>query len=137
LTVIAERLSKTENLPLETARHLLRDYGPEYQRLVELTREDERLRENLVEGLPHILAEVVYAARYEMAITLADVIMRRTRLAILAGRDALNCAAIVADSMARELGWSREQTEKQISKFIDEFEREFAVSGCVSIGNPG
>jgi glycerol-3-phosphate dehydrogenase len=135
LTTIPERLSQTENLPLETTRHLLLDYGPDYRRLIELTHEDERLRARLVEGLPQILAEVVYAARFEMALTLADVMTRRTRLAMVAGTEALNCAAIAADSMARELGWGREQAERQIAQFIDEFEREFAVSACVSLGN--
>ncbi|MBO0725347.1 MAG: glycerol-3-phosphate dehydrogenase/oxidase, partial [Blastocatellia bacterium] len=133
--ITPERLSRNENLPLETARHLLRDYGPDYQRLIELAREDERLRERLVEGLPQILAEVVYAARYEMALTLADVMARRTRLAMLAGTEALNCAAVVADSMANELGWSGEQTERQIAQFTAEFEREFTVSACVAPGN--
>jgi len=128
LTVIAERLSQTENLPLETARHLLRDYGADYQRLVELTREDERLRERLVEELPQILAEIVYAARYEMALTLADAMTRRVRLAMVAGRDSVRCGAIAAEMMARELGWSREETERQIAQFTVEFEREFAVS---------
>ncbi|HZF38981.1 MAG TPA: glycerol-3-phosphate dehydrogenase/oxidase [Blastocatellia bacterium] len=136
LTITPERLSQTENLPLETTRHLLRDYGPDYQRLIELTREDERLRERMVEGLPQILAEVVYAARCEMALTLADVMTRRTRLAMVAGTEALNCAAIVADLMARELGWSEDQTERQIAQFTAEFEREFIVSACVSPGNP-
>ncbi|MGH9938160.1 MAG: glycerol-3-phosphate dehydrogenase/oxidase [Blastocatellia bacterium] len=128
LTMIAERLSQTENLPLETARHLLRDYGADYHRLIELTREDERLRERLVEGLPQVLAEIVYAARYEMALTLADAMMRRTRLAMVAGRDSVRCGAIAAEMMARELGWSREETERQIAQFTVEFEREFAVS---------
>jgi len=128
LTITPELLSQTENLPLETAQHLLRDYGSDYRRLVELTREDERLRGRIVEGLPQILAEVVYAARYEMALTLADVMTRRTRLAMVAGREALNCAATVADAMARELGCSGEQTERQIALFTAEFEREFAVS---------
>jgi hypothetical protein len=32
--------------------------------------------------------------------------------------------------MARELGWSGEQTERQIAQFAAEFEREFAVSVC-------
>jgi glycerol-3-phosphate dehydrogenase len=134
LTMAPERLSQTENLPLETARHLLRDYGPDYQRLIELTHEDEGLRKPLVKGLPHILAEVVYAARYEMALTLADVMVRRTRLAMLAGTEALKSAAIVADSMARELGWSEEQTRRQIVQFAAEFKREFAVSAYVAPG---
>src|SRR5262249_17031111 len=128
LPMTPERLSQTENLPLETARHLLRDYGPDHRRLIELAREDERLRERLVEGLPQILAEVVYATRHEMALTLADVMTRRTRLAMVAGREALNCAAIVAHAMARELGWSSGQTKRQIAQFNAEFEREFGVS---------
>ena len=135
LAITTEWLSQTENLPPETARHLLRDYGPDYRRLIELTREDERLRERLVDGLPHILAEVVYAARYEMAMTLADVMTRRIRLATVAGREALNCAAIVADLMARELGWSGKQIELQITQFTAEFEREFTVSASVSLVN--
>jgi len=129
LTVIAERLSQTENLPLETARHLLHDYGADYQRVVELMREDERLRERLIEGLPQVLAEVVYAARYEMALTLADAMTRRVRLAMVAGRDSVRCGAVAAEMMARELGWSKEETERQIAQFAVEFEREFAVSG--------
>jgi glycerol-3-phosphate dehydrogenase len=128
LTMTPEKLSQNENLPLETARHLLRDYGPDYRRLVELMREDERLRERLVEGLPQILAEVVYAARYEMALTLADAMARRTRLATVAGRETLKSAATVADAMAGEMGWSREQTEQQIAQFTLEFEREFTAS---------
>jgi glycerol-3-phosphate dehydrogenase len=128
LTMIAKRLSKAEGLPLETARHLLQDYGADYQRLVELTHEDERLRGRLIEGLPQILAEVVYGARYEMALTLADAIIRRTRLAIVAGKESLKCASLVADLMARELDWSREETERQIAQFTAEFEREFTVS---------
>src|SRR5215510_7147300 len=135
LTITPELLSQTENLPLETAQHLLCDYGPDYRRLIELTREDERLRGRLVEGLPQILAEVVYAARYEMALTLADVMARRIRLAMVAGREALNCAATVADAMARELGWSGEQAERQVAQFTAEFEREFAVSASDSLGN--
>jgi glycerol-3-phosphate dehydrogenase len=135
LTITPESLSQSENLPLETARHLLRDYGADYRRLIELTREDERLRGRLVEGLPQILAEVVYAVRYEMALTLADAMTRRTRLAIVAGKETLNCATIVADAMSRELGWSGEQTERQIAQFTAEFEREFTFWACASLGN--
>jgi glycerol-3-phosphate dehydrogenase len=127
LANIAQRLSQIENLPMETAQHLVNSYGPDYQRLVELMREDEQLRERPVEGLPQALAEIVYAARCEMALTLADVMARRTRLAMVAGKKAVECAAIAADLMARELGWSEEEIERQVAQFVDEFEREFAA----------
>src|SRR5262249_21159552 len=107
-TRLAEQISHSENLPPGTARHLIRDYGAGYQQLVELLREDEQLREKLVEGLPHIRAEVVYAARHEMALALADVMTRRMRLAILAGRDSVTAAAAAAKLMAKELDWDGE-----------------------------
>ena len=121
------RLSQTETLSLETARHLVNSYGADYQRLIELMREDEQLRGRLVEGLPPVLAEIDYAARHEMALTLADAMTRRTRLAMVAGRDSVRCATIAAELMARELNWSREEMERQIAQFITEFEREFAA----------
>ncbi|MGE0132166.1 MAG: glycerol-3-phosphate dehydrogenase [Blastocatellales bacterium] len=127
LTRIADQLSQTENLPLETARHLVHAYGANYQRLIELMREDEMLRERLVEGLPQVLAEIVYVARHEMALTLADAMTRRTRLAMVAGRDSISCAAVAANLMARELGWDAEETERQIAQFTAEFEREYAI----------
>lgn len=127
LATIAERLSQTENLPMETTQHLVHSYGSDYRRLIELMREDEQLREHLVEGLPQLAVEIVYAARHEMALTLADAMMRRTRLAMVAGADSLRCAAVVADLMARELGWSEEETKRQIAQFADEFEREYAT----------
>ncbi len=127
LASIAERLSQTENLPPETAQHLVYSYGANYQRLIELMREDEQLREHLVEGLPQLLVEVVYAARHEMALTLADVMTRRLRLAMLAGEDSLRCAAVAADLMGRELGWNPEEVERQIAQFKAEFDREYSA----------
>jgi glycerol-3-phosphate dehydrogenase len=124
---IAGRISQTENLPLETARHLVETYGSNYTRLIELLREDERLRQPLVEGLPHVAAEIVYAARHEMAVTLADAMTRRTRLAMLAGEKSLKCAPAAAVLMARELEWDEAEAERQIAQFTAEFEREFAV----------
>ncbi len=126
LSRIAVEISKTENLPLETSRHLVFSYGSDYPRLIELMREDERLRRPLVEGLPHVAAEVAYAVRSEMALNLADVLTRRTRLAMLAGEDSINCAAAVADLMAEVLGWNQGETEVQIDQFKREFEREYA-----------
>ena len=64
-----------------------------------------------------------------MAVTLADVLTRRTRLAMLAGRAALECAPLAARLMAQELGWDAAETALQIAKFAEEFEREYKASG--------
>ena len=48
--------------------------------------EDPSLAQPIVEGMPDLLAEAVVAARYEQARSVADVLLRRTRLGLLAGR---------------------------------------------------
>ena len=44
---------------------------------------DPSLGEPLVPGLPYLRAEAVYAVRHEMATTLDDVLLRRTRAHLL------------------------------------------------------
>ena len=123
----ARRIAESESLPSKTAAHLIHAYGSNYRQLIELMREDEQLRRPLIEGLPHLCAEIVYAARSEMALTLADVLARRTRLAMLAGDDSVKCARAAATIMARELGWSDDEASRQIAQFTDEYEREYAA----------
>jgi glycerol-3-phosphate dehydrogenase len=129
LAEAAQRLIDRENLTAETAEHLVYSYGSNYHQLIKLMRDDEQLRKPLVEGLPQICAEVVYAAQSEMASTLADALARRTRLAILAGEESVKCAPVAAALMARELGWRDDEVNHQISQFEGEFEREYLPLG--------
>jgi len=71
-----------------------------------------------------------------MAVTLADVLTRRTRLAMLAGRAALECAPLAARFMAQELGWNGAETALQIAKFTEEFELEYEAPGSSSQSHP-
>ena len=55
-------------------------------------------------ALPYTAAEVIWAVRHEMALTVEDVLARRTRALFLNARAALRMAPRVADLMAGELG---------------------------------
>jgi len=67
----------------------------------------------LVEGYPYIQAEIVYAC-HEYACTIEDILSRRTRLAFLNKEKALEAIPLVANIMAKELGWTRTATKNQI-----------------------
>ena len=69
-------------IPRGAARHLLRRYGTRCEIIVELCRADPELAEPLHPERPYIVAEVAYAARYELARDVEDVLSRRTRLAL-------------------------------------------------------
>ncbi|HKP86030.1 MAG TPA: glycerol-3-phosphate dehydrogenase/oxidase [Blastocatellia bacterium] len=98
----AKRAAIEFGAPVATIRHLMRSYGGNFRAVLEITRGAEELKRALIDGLPHIEAEVVYATRYEMATTVEDFLSRRTRIAILARDRGRECAARVASLMDRE-----------------------------------
>src|SRR5690606_36101772 len=71
----------------EASRHLASRYGSEASVVTAMVEADPSLGEPLVEWLPYLRAEALYAVRYEMARTVDDVLARRTR-ARLQARDA-------------------------------------------------
>jgi glycerol-3-phosphate dehydrogenase len=80
------------------------------------------LAQPIVPGLPDLLAEVVLAARREQARSIGDVLLRRTRLGLLAARELP--VERVAGVLARELGWGTERTGEEIVRFADEADAE-------------
>ena len=104
-------------------------YGSDAREIVALTRTDPSLAEPIVPGLSYSKAEVVYAARAEMARTVDDVLSRRTRARLLA-RDASAAAAPeVAAIMAAELGWGDAERERQVERYRALIATERATGG--------
>lgn len=67
-------------VPRDVPPHLHARFGTDAPAVLALARE-EGLDRPLVEGLPYLEAEVAWAARRELAVTVEDVLERRTRLA--------------------------------------------------------
>src|SRR6185437_3130711 len=93
--------------------HLWTRYGTEADAVRQLVAERPDLAEPIVPGLPYVGAEVVYAARAEMAQSLEDVLSRRTRALLQQARGSAAVAGRVAALMAPELGWTDEQAADQ------------------------
>ena len=62
------------------------------------------LLQPIVPGLPYLRAEVLWAARHEMAVTVDDVLSRRTRATLRDSRAAAAAAGEVADLLAPIIG---------------------------------
>jgi len=97
--------------------HLEFNFGSHARSILDLIEKDESLRERLVPDLPYVRAEVVYACRAEMAMTLEDMLARRTRIILEDGARGASIAPQVASLMARELGWSLDQTNSQVEQY--------------------
>jgi glycerol-3-phosphate dehydrogenase len=117
---LAPAPSRTATLRLRGATGDVRDdealrvYGSDAAALDGLVREEPSLGERLHVDLPYTGAQVVYAARTEMARTVEDVLARRTRALFLDARAARDCAPRAASLLARELGrdagWAAEES---------------------------
>ncbi len=91
-------------LTADAVAHLRARYGDQAAAVQALAGE-RRGAERLVAGFPHIVAEVRFAVRQEMAVRPLDVLARRLRLAFVDRRAAVGALPRVAALMAEELGW--------------------------------
>jgi glycerol-3-phosphate dehydrogenase len=82
---------------------------------------DPLLTQRVCLNQPGILAEIDRAVADEWALSLADVLLRRTMLGLEACQ-ALECLDGVADHMARLLGWNRLERARQIEAYRREIE---------------
>src|SRR3954454_10309999 len=82
-----------------------------------LVAHDQSLGELLMPGLPYIKAEAVYAARSEMAVTLDDVLSRRTRARLFDRPASIDAADDVAHLIATDMGWDDAEVDRQVSDF--------------------
>ncbi len=101
-------------LDAETAAHLLQNYGSDVGRVLALIDADPLLAHRMAPDLPDIYAEVAFAIREEMALTVEDVLARRTRLSLLDRAHGINVAADVAAMMGDALGWDVAERARQI-----------------------
>lgn len=92
-------------------------YGSDLPVLKKLMAEDSEWSEQLHPDLPYLKAEVIWAVRYEMAMTVEDVLARRTRALFLDAAAAIDSAVVVAELMKQEMGESEDWKEEQICSF--------------------
>jgi glycerol-3-phosphate dehydrogenase len=114
LAIADARREHDEGLPTDTIPHLIAAYGSRYRDVMDLAADRADWRTRVAAASPVIGAELILAARKEMAPTLADIVIRRTPLGALGypGDDALARAAAI---VAAELGWSDARRQEEIA----------------------
>ena len=110
----------------EAAARLVARHGTQAPAVVALGGLLDLLRP-LVPGRPFLEAEVAWAVRHEIALSVDDVLTRRSRLSPeLADRGA-EAAPRVATIMGAELGWGETRQALETQTYLDGARREFAV----------
>jgi glycerol-3-phosphate dehydrogenase len=101
-----------------TARHLASKYGTNAPKVIALAAAEPDLAGVLVAGAPQIRAQVIYAARNEMATTVEDVLTRRTGLELWSFRIARDAARPVAELLGKEFGWTAPQIDDAVQRYL-------------------
>jgi glycerol-3-phosphate dehydrogenase len=111
---LRERLPR---LPPGGAERLVRLYGAGAARLLARTEEDPRLAERLPGPTGLLRAEIAQALDEEMALTLEDVLERRTRVLLFDAHQGLDAVEEAAAMAAARLGWDGARTEREIDAY--------------------
>ena len=108
-----------------TSVHLARSYGSRWREVwAEIVRTE---RSPLVEELPYTLGELRYCVRSEMACTLGDLIIRRTKLAFETRDHGASIASKVAEGVADLTGWDDAQRRDAVASYVGEVKRIFSI----------
>jgi glycerol-3-phosphate dehydrogenase len=133
----------TKTLPLLGATAKMRDpvaqahpharilgrYGTEAPAVLALADGRPELLAPVVAGLPYTGAEVLYAAREEMARTVDDVLARRTRAVIQRAQATMEAAPAVAALMAADMGWDEQEAAESAARFTESYQKELLTAG--------
>jgi glycerol-3-phosphate dehydrogenase len=96
---------------------LVRRHGTEAPQVLEIASGRPELLEPLVEGLPYLKAEAIWATRHEMSLTIDDLLSRRTRSVLRRAEAATAAAGGLAAMLATELRRDPEEMQQEARTF--------------------
>lgn len=102
----------------DICRHLAAKYGGRATRLSAMVAEQKVMGDRILPGFPFLKAEVVYAVREEMALSIRDFLARRIRLEFSNWEASKQAALVVAALMGKEMGWNTDL----ITRFASDYQ---------------
>jgi glycerol-3-phosphate dehydrogenase len=116
-----EDLETEVELPEGASEQLAFRYGHAARRVLDLCEERPELAAPIAPGTPDLLAEAVIAARDEQARSVGDVLLRRTRLGLVAASELrdLERPRAVAEAVGGELGWGKRRIDDEVEAWTD------------------
>ncbi|WP_327289168.1 glycerol-3-phosphate dehydrogenase/oxidase [Streptomyces sp. NBC_01198] len=118
------RTAAASGVHVARIEHLLNRYGTLTEEVLALIADDPTLAAPLTGADDYLRAEVVYAAAYEGARHLDDVLARRTRISFETFDRGTRSAREVAELMAPVLGWDANQIDKEVEYYEKRVEAE-------------
>jgi glycerol-3-phosphate dehydrogenase len=127
-------LPEVEGVDDESREGLAARYGHAAHRVLEVAADAPELSRRIVPDLPDLVAEAVVAAMDEQARSVSDVLLRRTRLGLLAARELTAPGApgpqAVAEAMGGVLDWDLARIEHEVEAWREVAKAEGVAPGA-------
>ena len=118
------KISEKYSISEATVTHLLDRYGSLIEEILEIIDADSSMAQRLIPELPYIKAEILHAVTHEGALSVEDVLLRRTRISFEAFDGGVDVAADVAKIIGAQLGWGAKERSASVDSFIELMEKE-------------
>jgi glycerol-3-phosphate dehydrogenase len=124
-----DSLPRVAGVPEGSYAAMAARYGHAAHDLLALAGTQRELADPIVPGHPDLLAEAPFSALREQTLSVGDVLLRRTRLGLVAA-PAIRSAGgevplRVARAMSAELGWDEGRVEAEARRFSEEAQAEY------------
>jgi glycerol-3-phosphate dehydrogenase len=114
----ADDLASDYGVSSSTILHLLERYGSLFHEVLEPAILDKNWSKPIVESLPYLRAEILYAVTHEGARSIDDVLSRRTRISFEASDQGTSAVEEVGEIISKVLGWNKTQTQASIDEYL-------------------
>ena len=114
-----------DRLSVETLYHLLDSYGRKAAEVLALVDEHPELAAAITPELPDIRAQIVYGVRSEYAYHMADLLRRRTTIAMQSCYG-LQTLKVLSEVLQQYCGWSAEDCDRQAREY-----RQYMEENCI------
>jgi glycerol-3-phosphate dehydrogenase len=111
----------------DVARRLVHSYGSRWHDVWERATREPGGTARISGELPYLMGEMSYAVEHDMACTLGDLLIRRTRLAFETVDHGRSVAASVAAAVSSLLGWDDAARVRAVDRFAEEARRIFDI----------
>jgi glycerol-3-phosphate dehydrogenase len=122
VAAIGRQLMADYQLDVDTATHLCGVYGARAFPIAARIAQDAALGQRIDPELPHVWAEIEFAAEHDLARTVEDVLARRVPLLLISRDQGLGACERVADVLGARLGWSAARRAQMIEEYRAEVE---------------
>jgi glycerol-3-phosphate dehydrogenase len=123
---LADRVAGETGIALVSARHLVGRYGTEALEVASLAVANG-LDTPLVAGLPYLVIEAWWAVHREHALSVDDVLARRTRVAIEDPDHGASAAETVAQILGEALAWTSSKRSLEVGEYVRSATSEYGV----------